>query len=375
MIFATLQQWAIPGALVAAHRLTDPAVWSRVYSLFQRAKPLDKDVDAALRAWVTRTEAPSAHLGEYDQASFSYTHEGQAAKQFFDEHIKPFLHVHETSTSFDRDPGEHPAVATAKALNELITATNKPIPYSDAAISGLKQAADKSALEWMKERGEEFFTPADVESIIKSLTIHDRHEDLSHVTGQVVELATGKLLDQFYPVAPLPTKGAEPMSLNIAKLGAALAAAQSLDAQSAPVFQFGVKMMDVVENAYKAAGAGAHKKAAVLAAARALSTELQIDMHPDFEPFLESVIGAYNAAAAVVNVAPLPVSTAATLVQDVANVVAQTEEIYKGVAGVLFPNSVAGVPAGPITVDATTGLIPPAAPPFNAYAAVNTVGV
>jgi hypothetical protein len=77
-------------------------------------------------------------------------------------------------------------------------------------------------------------------------------------------------------------------------------------------------MIANAEHAYAASGAGAHKRAAVLAAVQAFEVSLNAGaptVAPEFESWMETVLSAYNAAAGMVDAPAAP--AAATIFGDV----------------------------------------------------------
>lgn len=162
--------------------------------------------------------------------------------------------------------------------------------------------------------------------------------------------------------APKPI-GVKPMSnLSLSALAPAMASAAAAVASStqfaSQLYAFGAQLVVNVENAYSAAGSGKHKRAAVLAAVGALETSLAASnpgstssIMSEFAPWLETVIGAYNAANAVVkpNAAPLDPIQAVDKMEAVAEKVetVATEVVNAGVALAenLFRSSPAVAPA------------------------------
>jgi hypothetical protein len=261
MNLATLQQWLPAALLVAAHRLTDPGIVAKVWSLLRRAEKYEPQV-----------ESIADHIAHASRA---------AELAFLD---KTFM------AGFD------PA------------AFDTPVKYMAAAT----------------------------------------------------EPAGGKTLDEImrkYPngtrVVPDQPKGEPNMSnfkfaLNIGVLASAMAAALPVAQSVKPIFAFGAKMIETVEKSYAAAGAGVNKRAAVLAATEAFAGAFGAaypTIKADFEPWLETVIGAYNAANAVVNANAEPVdapAAAPSIAQTAESVVKKTAEIIKA-ADTLF-----GIPPAPV---------------------------
>ena len=97
------------------------------------------------------------------------------------------------------------------------------------------------------------------------------------------------------------------MNFNLASFANAMAAAvptiESIGADTGVIHQFVAGVIASTEQAYAAAGAGAHKKAAVLAAASAFVTSIGHEwstVAPHVESFVEVAVGAYNLAATLV---------------------------------------------------------------------------
>lgn len=97
------------------------------------------------------------------------------------------------------------------------------------------------------------------------------------------------------------------MTFNLASFANAMAAAvptiTSIGADTGVIHNFVAGVISATEQAYAAAGAGAHKKAAVLAAAETFVTSIGHEwstVAPHVDSFIEVAVGAYNLAAALV---------------------------------------------------------------------------
>lgn len=109
----------------------------------------------------------------------------------------------------------------------------------------------------------------------------------------------------------------------------AAAAVQNTHTLAQRLYSFGAQMIATAEKAYAANGAGAHKKAAVIAAVQSLAGAFETDyatIAPEFEAWLETVIGAYNAAAPLLNAPTAPANT----VQKVEAAIKQGEQFIEG---------------------------------------------
>ncbi|AAN38027.1 gp26 [Burkholderia phage Bcep781] len=109
---------------------------------------------------------------------------------------------------------------------------------------------------------------------------------------------------------------------------------ESFGANAALVHYFVADVIEATEKAYSAAGSGAHKKAAVMGAARAFVAAIDRDwptIAPHIDSFIETTIGAYNLAATWLPGLPaVPTGTATGFVNAVENEV-------KAVAAVAAP--------------------------------------
>lgn len=115
-------------------------------------------------------------------------------------------------------------------------------------------------------------------------------------------------------------------------MGQAAAAVASSQQFAAQLYTFGARMIVNAEQAYGAAGAGAHKRAAVLAAVGALETSLAAanpgsmpSIMSEFTPWLETVIGAYNAIDDALG-AGLPHAPTLGTIEKAASAIEQTAE-------------------------------------------------
>lgn len=128
------------------------------------------------------------------------------------------------------------------------------------------------------------------------------------------------------------------MTLSILTLANAMAAAiptiESIGADTGVIHNFVAGVIASTEQAYAAAGAGAHKKAAVLAAASAFVTSIGHEwstVAPHIDSFVEVAVGAYNLAATLVPGLPaVPVPVAVS-------VLTKVEDEVKAVATVAAP--------------------------------------
>lgn len=199
------------------------------------------------------------------------------------------------------------------------------------------------------------------------------------------KVATGELLEYAHHSDPTPRashyvapqpNGETPMKLNLSDLAGAMASAasavQNTTVVAAQLYSFGAQMIANVERAYSAAGAGAHKRAAVLAAVNALEKALAAGTPGDsesimseFAPWLDTVIGAYNAANDVLGGA-LPQADVPTLTEKLGQFAAKAEAVAAELA-----------PAAETVLKTTESLFASSAAPgmTPAVPAANTNGV
>lgn len=128
------------------------------------------------------------------------------------------------------------------------------------------------------------------------------------------------------------------MNFNLSSFANAMAAAvptiSAVGVDTGVIHSFVAGVIASTEQAYAAAGAGAHKKAAVLAAAETFVTSIGHEwstVAPHVDSFIEVAVGAYNLAATLVPGLPVvPTGTTTGFVNAVENEV-------KAVAAVVAP--------------------------------------
>lgn len=128
------------------------------------------------------------------------------------------------------------------------------------------------------------------------------------------------------------------MTLSILTLANSMASAvpniEAVAEDTTLIHQFVAGVIASTEQAYAAAGAGAHKKAAVLAAASAFVTSIGHEwstVAPHIDSFIEVAVGAYNLAAVLVPglpAVPAPVAV---------SVLTKVEDEVKSVATIAAP--------------------------------------
>lgn len=157
------------------------------------------------------------------------------------------------------------------------------------------------------------------------------------------------------------------MNFNLSSFANAMAAAvptiTAVGADTGVIHSFVAGVIASTEQAYAAAGAGAHKKAAVLAAAETFVTSIGHEwstVAPHVDSFIEVAVGAYNLAATLVPGMPaVPISAAVSMLGKV-------ETAVKEVAAVAAPlvtaveSAFGGAKPAPVVTQPVSA--PPAAP-------------
>lgn len=158
------------------------------------------------------------------------------------------------------------------------------------------------------------------------------------------------------------------MNFNLSSFANAMAAAvptiAAVGTDTGVIHSFVAGVIASTEQAYAAAGAGAHKKAAVLAAAETFVTSIGHEwstVAPHVDSFIEVAVGTYNLAATLVPGLPAVPATAAvgmlgkveTAVKEVGTILAPAitaiEEVFGGAKPApVLTQPVSAPPAAPL---------------------------
>ena len=158
------------------------------------------------------------------------------------------------------------------------------------------------------------------------------------------------------------------MNFNLSNFANAMAAAvptiTAVGADTGVIHSFVAGVIASTEQAYAAAGAGAHRKAAVLAAAETFVTSIGHEwstVAPHVDSFIEVAVGAYNLAATLVPGLPaVPAAAAVGMLDKVENevkavaagfapLVAAIEDVFGGAKPApVMTQPVSAPPAAPL---------------------------